>query len=240
MKPELYHQHHTGYQEDLPYWLTLADDAAGPVLELGCGTGRVFSQLRQEGIPVIGLDNDLRMLEYLKNLDPTAQVFLADLTRFQLGRTFPLILLPCNTYSTLTAAQRRDALACIARHLAPGGTFAASLPNPADLIEMGNSEEADPEEHFLHPGDGAPVQVSSSWQTRDQTVTIYWHYDHLQPDGQVNRTTHLTTHQLDPMDTYLDELIEAGFSVNTLGEFDGTPYHPEADFLILKSRYEGA
>ena len=240
MKPELYHKHHTGYQEDLPYWLTLADQAGGTALELGCGTGRVLTPLRSEGIQVFGLDNDLRMLSYLKYLDATAPVFLADLTCFQLGWTFPLILLPCNTYSTLPTAQRQDALACIASHLEPGGTFAASLPNPADLIGMGDSEEADPEEHFTHPGDGAPVQVSSSWQTREHAVTIYWHYDHLQPDGQVERTTHHTAHQLDPVDTYLEELAEAGFQGTTFGEFDGTPYHPEADFLIIEARYKGA
>ena len=234
MKPELYHLHHTSYLEDLPYWLSLADRFGGTVLELGCGTGRVLSQLREEGIQVFGLDNDYRMLTYLKKLDPTASVFLADLTRFWLGRTFPLILLPCNTYSTLTAVQCKEALALIASHLPPGGIFAASLPNPADLIGMGNSHEADPEEHFSHPVDGDPVEVSSSWETRDHSVTIYWHYDHLRQDGQVIRTTHHTTHQLDIVDTYLEELVEAGFSVQTYGEFDGTPYHPEADFLILE------
>ncbi len=236
MKPELYHQHHKIYLEDLPYWLTLADQAGGPVLELGCGTGRVLTQLRTEGIRGFGLDNDFRMLSYLKKLDPSAQVFLADLTRFRLARTFPLILLPCNTYSTLTSEQRLSALNCIASHLTTGGQFVASLPNPADLIGMGDSEEADPEEHFPHSEDGAPVEVSSSWQTIDQTVTIYWHYDHLQPDGQVERTTHQTTHRLDPVDLYLEELAQAGFSVEALGEFDGTPYHPEADFLILECR----
>ena len=239
MKPELYHRHHTTYLDDLPYWITLADQTGGPVLELGCGTGRVLTQLRAESIPVFGLDNDARMLEYLKLLDPDAPVFLADLTRFRLARRFPLVILPCNTYSTLSAAQRRQALACVSAHLAPGGVFAASLPNPADLIQMGDSDEADPEDHFPHPVDGAPVQVSSSWQTREGKVTIYWHYDHLLPDGQVERTTHHTSHQLDPLEDYLSELDQAGFEVESLGDFIGAPFHPEADFLILQASKRG-
>ena len=241
MNPELYHLHHQSYLEDLPYWLTLADQArengiSGTILELGCGTGRVMQALRAEGFKVYGLDYDQRMLNYLKAQDPTAPVFLADLTDFQLGQEFALILLPCNTYSTLTSAQRRSALKSITKHLAPGGIFGVSLPNPADLIEMGSSQESGMEESFTHPASGSPVQVSSSWETREHTVTIYWHYDLLLADGRVTRTTHSTAHQLDPVESYLAEFREAGFRFETFGEFNRTPYHPEADFLIIEAR----
>ena len=241
MDPELYHLHHQNYLEDLPYWLTLADQMSeksqpSTILELGCGTGRVMQTLRAEGFEVFGLDYDQQMLAYLKGQDPAAPVFLADLTGFQLDQKFSLILLPCNTYSTLTSAQRRSALRSISAHLAPGGIFAVSLPNPADLIDMGSSEESGIEESFNHPASGLPVQVSSSWETRGSTVTIYWHYDLLLADGRVTRTTHSTTHQLDPVESYLAELRDAGFQVETYGEFNRTPYHPEADFLIIEAR----
>jgi SAM-dependent methyltransferase len=236
MNPELYHLHHENYLEDLPFWLTLADQTSGPILELGCGTGRVMSTLRREGFNVFGLDYDQQMLDHLKQIDPDAPVFLADLTNFQLDLKFSLILLPCNTYSTLTAAQRKSALGSVCDHLTPGGIFAFSLPNPADLIEMGNSDEAGIEESFILPDTQTPVQVSSSWETVENTVTIYWHYDQLLADGRVKRTTHLITHQLDPVETYLEETKAAGFILETFGEFDRTPYHPEADFLIVEAK----
>lgn len=239
MDPGLYHHHHLGYIEDLNFWLAEVDAASGPILELGCGTGRIMLPLLEQGTPIYGLDYDMRMLNYLKKQAPEAPVFLADLTRFHLAMQFSQVILPCNTYSTLTAGQRRQALTCIAAHLNPGGIFTASLPNPADLISMGDSPEAGVEDHFLHPESGAPVQVSSSWQTVDNTVTIYWHYDHLQPDGQVKRTTHHTTHQRDPVGLYLEEFAKAGLEVTTMGEYDGSPYHPEADFLILRGRLSG-
>jgi SAM-dependent methyltransferase len=234
MNPELYHVHHLSYIEDLPYWISLTDQAAGPILELGCGTGRVLQYLTQEGCQVTGLDYDLRMLRYLKQQMPKAQVFAADLTNFHLHKQFPLILLTCNTYSTLSKDQRIAALGCIDRHLVAGGIFATSLPNPYDLIGMGDSDEAGPEETFTLPSSGNPVQVSSSWKSTSSKVTIYWHYDQLLPDGLVNRTTHSTTHFLDPAKSYIQEMQEQGFTVETDGEFNGTPFTKETDFLILR------
>jgi SAM-dependent methyltransferase len=237
MDPELYHLHHQKYLEDLPYWLTLADQATGPILELGCGTGRVMQFLRGEGFDVCGLDNDQGMLDYLRRIDPDAPVFQADMTNFSLEQKFSLILLPCNTYSTLISKQRKSTLERIAAHLAPGGTFAASLPNPVDLVGMGSSEESGIEESFIHPESQSPVQVSSSWETLGDTVTIYWHYDLLLADGTVKRTTHAICHQLDPVEDYLTEVRQAGFEVSTFGEFNRTPYHTEADFLILEATH---
>jgi hypothetical protein len=117
-----------------------------------------------------------------------------------------------------------------------GGIFAASLPSPDDLIAMGDSGEEGPEETFTHPETGNPVQVSSSWQTRDNEVTIYWHYDHLHPTGQVTRTTNSTTHQLDPTEKYLEELQTNGFEVHTFGDFTRDAFTPDSSTLILEAR----
>src|SRR5215212_2421318 len=45
-----------GYEADLPLWRSLAADAAGPVLEIGCGTGRVALDLAEHGFDVAALD----------------------------------------------------------------------------------------------------------------------------------------------------------------------------------------
>ena len=176
------------------------------------------------------------MLLYLKKQDPGAPVFLSDMTNFHLGTKFGLILITCNTYSTLTAAQREQALNTISLHLPLGGIFAASLPSPEDLIAMGDSGEEGPEETFTHPETGNPVQVSSSWQTRENQVTIYWHYDHLHPNGKTTRTTHSTTHQLDPTEKYLEELQRHGFEVHTFGDFTRSTFTPDSSTLVLEAR----
>ena len=65
MFPVLYHSHHNPYQEDIPFWSALAEETQDPVLELGCGTGRVLTHLIQDQRHVYGLDNDLEMLTFL-------------------------------------------------------------------------------------------------------------------------------------------------------------------------------
>jgi SAM-dependent methyltransferase len=53
------------YAADLAAWRDLASGAAGPVLELGCGTGRVALDLAEAGYEVVGLDHEPALLEEL-------------------------------------------------------------------------------------------------------------------------------------------------------------------------------
>ncbi|HKJ27044.1 MAG TPA: class I SAM-dependent methyltransferase [Anaerolineales bacterium] len=238
MDSKLYHIHHQFYQEDLPFWQAMAEGHPGAVLELGCGTGRVLLALRQAGIPAYGLDIDAAMLAILKESAPAAPVFQADLTHFRLDQSFGFIFIACNTWSTLPAGQREAALAGIVRHLAPGGIFIASLPNPEFLLAMEDSQEAEPETSFLHPDTGNPVQVSSEWaieqHTADQRIiTFSWHYDHLTPDGQVKRITNQARHWIKPPNHYLTEIRQSGLKASAWGDYDQTPYSPDSSPYLL-------
>ena len=62
----LYDTHHQRHLEDLPFWLELARNANGPILELGCGTGRILLPLLENNLPAIGLDLDADMLAILR------------------------------------------------------------------------------------------------------------------------------------------------------------------------------
>jgi SAM-dependent methyltransferase len=240
--PRLYHIHHQQYTDDLPFWLRLADQSPGPILELGCGTGRVLLPLADAGHTVYGLDNDPEMLAFLGDRLPAnaaARVHLveADLQNFELDTTFGLILLPCNTYSTLDAAARRRALKNICRHLRPDGIFAASLPNPALLAEIETLGEPEVEETFAHPDTGAPVQVSSAWTRTDEAMDLKWHYDHLQAGGEVERFTATAIHYIQPTDTHLAEFKSAGLPVvSCYGDFEGRPYRRNSAYLILSAQ----
>ncbi len=245
MLPLLYHAHHNRHLEDLLFWLKLAEMQGGPILELGCGTGRVLIPLAQAGYHVFGLDNDLAMLSLLRaNLaaleSPPAHrptVFQADLCAFHLAESFQLILLPCNTWSTLEGAERRAALRCIREHLRPGGLFAVSLPNPEAFFELPNRGEAEVEEEFEHPLTGATVQVSSAWERTGEHFVVSWHYDHLLPRGGARRMTAQARHTLDSAETYQGEIRDANLEVVACyGDFDGAVYLPTAPNLILLAR----
>lgn len=49
-------------RRDVAFWRTVARQVVPPVLELGCGTGRVLMPLARSGIRVVGLDRSLPML----------------------------------------------------------------------------------------------------------------------------------------------------------------------------------
>ena len=239
MLARLYHAHHSRHLDDLPFWMELARLQGSPILELGCGSGRVSLPLVEGGYRVVGLDNDPEMLARLREqLSPQTEnglrLLQADMTAFDLGERFALILLPCNTYSTHSAEGRAGTLACVRRHLAPGGVFAASLPNPHLLRRLPRQSDPEVEDSFPHPLDGEPVQVSSGWVRSAGRLTVTWHYDHLLPDGGVERLSMQAAHDLAPAQTYLAEIEAAGLRlVETYGDFDRSPYTPESPSLII-------
>ena len=239
MLPELYHAHHSRQMEDLPFWLNLAARQESPVLELGCGTGRVLVPLARAGYTVIGIDHDPGMLRYLKSkFQPVSGsgplLILADISKFSLGRQFPLVIVPCNTLSTLGHTSRKDCLSCVRRHLQPGGLFAASLPDPALIASHPARAGIELEDEFLHPTTGNPVQVSSDWRLSGNKFTVTWLYDHLFPDGRVERYKLEASHYLVSLDELLAEVQAAGMRIREMyGDFDCSAYAPGAPQLIL-------
>jgi SAM-dependent methyltransferase len=235
----LYHYHHQNYTEDLPFWQALARWQGNPVLELGCGTGRVLIPLAQDGRTVYGLDNSPAMLDFLKQhipekLKPRIHLLEADMTNFQVDVRFRLVLLPCNTYSTFSAQGRAAILQQAFQHLQPGGVFAVSMPNPNLLQALQTTETSEIEAIFNHPETGYPVQVSSGWVREDGIVRINWHYDHIYPTGEIKRLTASMSHYLATIEDYVTEFIAAGFTIQaTYRNFETGTYKPDASYLII-------
>jgi SAM-dependent methyltransferase len=237
MLPNLYHAHHSRYTEDLPFWLDLAAQVGDPVLELGCGTGRVLIPLAEAGFHSIGIDHDLVMLRFLRErigeVKTRPCILAADITQFNLTVKFSLIILPCNTFSVLNKIERLACLECVHSHVKHGGLFAVSIPNPETLANLPAHSSNELEDEFLHPETGNPVQVSSSWRRTRDTFQVTWTYDHLFPDGRVERFTAETVHQVLPADDYLDEILNAGLEIiQVYGDFNRSQYQVDSPYLI--------
>ena len=162
---EFYDILHSSYDADLKMYLDLARAHGDPVLELGCGTGRLLIPLAAAGHTVTGIDLSRDMLTRCqgkldiegRSVAGRASLIQGDIRRFELGRRFNLIMAACNTILHCTASQ--DLLAVFARvreHLAPGGVFVVdfSIPNVKAMIESSGEEEVF---EVIHPVRGSRI-----------------------------------------------------------------------------------
>lgn len=246
--------HHADYQEDIPFWITCTEGAE-PVLEVGCGHGRVALPLLAEGREIVGVDIDLDAIRSLREdlsrkgpeIRAKAKIIHSDIAKFHPDSPFGAVIIPCNTYSTFTAEERQLLIAKIYECLRPGGVFAAIMPNPVQVHSLycaiqdhGVQAEPDLETSFPHPETGFPVQVSSKLTIKDKSLGWNWIYDHLHPDGQIDRSIRSTEHYLSTLDTYLHELDRSGFhEILTMGDFDRREYSADSPYLILVARKPG-
>ena len=120
----------TGSSErgDVAFYANLAGDADGPVLELACGTGRVYLELLQAGADADGFDLSETSLDLLREkaedagLEPN--VWLDDMTDFSVEREYELVICPFNAVQhLLTVEEQLTALRSIYDALEPGGRF---------------------------------------------------------------------------------------------------------------------
>lgn len=226
--PRYFEAQYAQYNEDIPFWLELAQECHGPVLELGCGFGRVLRVLAEADIPVVGIDHDPGMLvrataHISGEIGRLVSLHQADILDYRLGRYFPLVISPCNTFAFLTDDEFSRAAECARRHLHRGGRLVLDLPapsvDPADLTD-------DPElcSAFDDLETGNPVQVSSIVRLDGPLVHVNWFYDELFPDGRVERTEIPVTYHLRGPETISGLLNSAGFeSFEFFGDFQGNP-----------------
>jgi SAM-dependent methyltransferase len=123
------------YTADLDLWRSLAADAGGPILDLGCGTGRISLDLAARGFDVTGIDSDPELIEALRSRarerGVRVEAVTADARAFDLGTVFALVVSPMQVVQLLGGLDGRvRMLSAVRRHLDDAGVFAAALANP--------------------------------------------------------------------------------------------------------------
>src|SRR5947208_11094304 len=96
-------------RRDVPFWRRVAADANGPVLELGCGTGRVTRPLAKAGVDIVGIDRSAPMLaRAIANSPPRQLTNLLRLVRGDIralpffDRSFAMVIAPYGILQSLT------------------------------------------------------------------------------------------------------------------------------------------
>jgi SAM-dependent methyltransferase len=183
-----------GARGDLAFYLEMAAAAGGPVLDVGTGTGRIAWPLAEAGHEVVGVDlaaTMLRRAEAKRARRPAASArvsFLqADMTRLDLGRRFPLVLVPYRSFNhLLTPADQRAALLALRAHLAPGGRAALHLFDPpADLFSSAELFERHRHLNIVHP------------QTREM---LRWRIEERQVDAAAQRLRQVISYRIERAD----------------------------------------
>lgn len=105
--------------------------AYGPttVLDAGCGTGRVAIELAQRGIEVVGVDVDMSMLATATDRGPDVEWIAADLSAFDLGRTFDAVVMAGNVPLFTPRGTHLALVERVSAHVTPTGVLIAGFQN---------------------------------------------------------------------------------------------------------------
>lgn len=234
-------------RRDVDFYVDCAIKAGGPILELGCGTGRVLIPTAQAGCQITGLDASPYMLDRCRaklagqppDVRSRVKLVQADMTAFDTGEKYSLVTIPFRPFQHLiVVAEQKACLAYVHRHLGPGGRlvldvyhpYLPALVDPKYLMEM----QVDPEITLV---DGRVLRRTSriaafhrAEQYNDVELIHYVKY----PDGRQERLLHAFKMRYFYRFEMEHLLALAGFKVVELcGNFDGSPFGSESPEMIF-------
>ena len=165
--PDYYTAAYRRRSADVMYYLELAVGIGAPVLEYGCGNGRILLPLARAGLEVTGVDRSPQMLADLRarlrtepeTVRQRVHVRHGDMRSARLGRRFGLVLCTFNTLLHLyDRSELEHFLARVRAHLTPTGRFVfdVSMPDPLELARK--PERAYYAPRFRHPSSGEVVR----------------------------------------------------------------------------------
>ncbi|MGE5617225.1 MAG: class I SAM-dependent methyltransferase [Bacillota bacterium] len=125
--------------DDVAFYLSVARESGGRILEMGCGNGRILLRLAQAGLDAIGVDRSAGMLEALRRKAHAARITpkaaRMDVRELAFGAAFDVVLCP---YSLVTSMSTADDAARLMREahrvLRPGGSVVIDAFVPRDGV----------------------------------------------------------------------------------------------------------
>jgi ubiquinone/menaquinone biosynthesis C-methylase UbiE len=230
--------------DDLVLYSQLAEEYGDPILEVGCGTGRVMLHLAQEGCEVHGIDSEPAMLEraerkraVLPHLRDKLVFYQGDALKVEVNRRFKLVLLPYNGLMHFRDEPSQFALLRRLRQWTDDeGLLVLDLPNAGEAFATPDTGALTFERSFVEPESGhLVIEQSISYLDRtSQLLRVHWIYDEIAADGVVKRTfaPHLLRYFFLPE---VRSLLEAvGFAVNAVyGDTEYSPFEDDSERMII-------
>lgn len=184
---------------DVAFFERLAGETGGPILEIGCGTGRVAGALAAAGFDVVGVDRSAPMLRLAEERRAAVLPEVAarltfvhgDMTTMHLDRQFPLIVAPSRVFQfALTSDDQRAALRAFKAHLAPNGRLVLDLFDPSLQYVVPGAIFPPRSGEVVHPKTGNRVAWEIAGREPDpsqQLVMSDWAAREVGPSGEVLR-----------------------------------------------------
>ena len=248
---EIYDTVYADLTHDLAFYTGLAETAGGPVLELGCGTGRVSLAIAAKGIDVVGVDISPLMIEAAqakatqRKLTERCIFQTGDMVDVHLADRYPLVIMPFRSFqSMLNVEEQKAALATAAAHLQDGGTLALDVFQP-DVAQLGIEHDETVPFHVrdVKQADGGTIVVwgQNGWDGVEQVNSSRLIIEELDPKGVVVRRLYRDFDLRYTFRYEMEHLLElCGFEVDSAaGDFDGGPVTEESDDIVWVAHKAG-
>ena len=235
-------------RRDVPFWRNLALQAGGPVLELGCGTGRVSLPLGRAGVRLVGIDRSEQMLARARTrtrrarLTARIQLIRGDIryTPFA-GRTFSMVMAPYGILQSLL--RERDLKATLQevhRVLEPGGTFGIELV--ADLPSWKEYKKRLSLKGWRARQGGTHVTLVETVRQDHARHLTTFNQEFTERRGQTRRVHRFAlTFRTLSVPQMVRRLEKAGFEITALlGDYRGRVWDPRADVWVILARTPSA
>ncbi len=228
--------------DDVPFWLDLADQQHGPVVEWGAGTGRVAAPLAAAGHDVTAVEVSSGMVDRGRKKAPGLEWVVGDMRTVDLGRRFGLAVCAFNAFLCLLSVE--DALAFLRNargHLEPGGLLGVevSVLSPEELADPPGGPSLRHDLTRDLPDGGSLDRFSlTRYDPATQLMEMRLFYDLHDASGETvaHRAHDLAIRLVGRPELEL-MLRHTGFEVEAVhGGFDGEPFAAGSDHLVVLAR----
>lgn len=227
--------------DDYDFYRLLIESNPGPVLDLGCGTGRILLPLAREGIEVHGLDSSEAMLAIcqgkLDSENLSVSLVQADIRQFALNERFATILIPGFSIQMLLEEDELDScLKSCLEHLSPGGQVVIPTYFPWEMLDSGLDETPlTKRRESAVDGNGQRFVAWQGWQIDklEQQLTLKNRFQRVGADGVILEEDRAMTIRWHLPYEMQSRLANRGFSEIALyGDFSADPPEPDSESII--------
>ena len=242
----LFYDHYDhGILGDVDFYVEEAKKNGSPVLEIGCGTGRVMIPVAEAGVEIVGLDVEPQMLSLFQqkidlledNVRQRLALLEGDMRDFSLPQKFSMVMIPHRAFMhLLTPLDQQKALRNIREHLVDNGYLVFNIVVPhVDEIASHIGPQAGAMQLDMTFTDDMGNEVvswtSRRYDTTRQHIEQYYIFETLDANGQVAKRAYTPlfaryTHRYE-----MEHMLSlAGFYVESLyGDFWRRPYHAQGE-----------